>query len=447
MLDRLDPSEYLARSRVHLGIAWISAALRRPTRAHEHVVAVDARATVLPDIAVRFHNVSTWVAALRGDVERFRTEHAAWLDAARASGLGALGGALSGGAKWFADFGLHDEAQQSIAEALRIARDSRNRHAEECTHAAAVLCYILSGELARARAALDAVPTTTDNRVNVVFATAAGSLVGAHTGDAALIEKWFDGFEATICAAPEPECGAGFAEILVRRDRRGDAEALLHRVLPDCESMRGDFLTLLAVGRYGTPRDRARARTYLARAAAASPDIVEGPALMLFDAYIARAEGGADASVAFARRAADGFARLRMPLLEAAALEAAGEAASAAALFRRCGALYDVRRIEEAQGAVASESIDETAAMLALLSPREREIATLAAGGRTNLEIAKTLSITHKTVEKHLSAAYRKVGVSSRAALRPYVLRGGADRRRAASASQRDAVERASASE
>jgi DNA-binding NarL/FixJ family response regulator len=136
-----------------------------------------------------------------------------------------------------------------------------------------------------------------------------------------------------------------------------------------------------------------------------------------------------------------------MPLLEAAALEAAGEAASAAALFRRCGALYDVRRIEEAQGAVASESIDETAAMLALLSPREREIATLAAGGRTNLEIAKTLSITHKTVEKHLSAAYRKVGVSSRAALRPYVLRGGADRRRAASASQRDAVERASASE
>lgn len=409
MLERLDPSEFLARSRVHLGIAWLSTALRLPTRAREHLDAVDPRAASLPDIAVRFHNVSTLVAALRGDVERFRAEHAAWLAAARASGLGALGGALSGGAKWFADFGLHAEARANVEAALGVARESRNRHAEECAHAAAALCYVRSGELALARAALEAVPPTTDNRVNVVFATAAGSLVGAHTGDDALVEKWFDRFEEAVAAAPEPECGAGFAEILVRRGRRRDAEMLLHRVLPECESMRGDVLTLLAVGRYGAARDRARARTYLERAAPGFTDVVEVPALALFDAYAARIEQRSDDAAALARHAADGFRRLGFPLLEAAAYEAAGDAAGAAALFRRCGAEYDARRLDGARAAPA------------LLSPREREIAALAVDGRTNLEIAKALSITYKTVEKHLSSAYRKVGVSSRSALRPYV--------------------------
>lgn len=53
----------------------------------------------------------------------------------------------------------------------------------------------------------------------------------------------------------------------------------------------------------------------------------------------------------------------------------------------------------------------------ALLSPREREVATLAASGRTNNEIAEDLFISRHTVEKHLGAALRKLGVRSRTAL------------------------------
>ena len=56
-----------------------------------------------------------------------------------------------------------------------------------------------------------------------------------------------------------------------------------------------------------------------------------------------------------------------------------------------------------------------------LLSPREREIAILAVAGRSNLEIAQTLSVTHKTVEKHLASAYRKLGISSRVQLGAYL--------------------------
>lgn len=51
------------------------------------------------------------------------------------------------------------------------------------------------------------------------------------------------------------------------------------------------------------------------------------------------------------------------------------------------------------------------------LSPREREVATLAASGRTNREIAADLYLSPKTVEKHISAVLRKLGVRSRTEL------------------------------
>ena len=44
----------------------------------------------------------------------------------------------------------------------------------------------------------------------------------------------------------------------------------------------------------------------------------------------------------------------------------------------------------------------------------QRRVAELAAGGRTNKEIAQTLFVTLKTVELHLSHAYRKLGIRSR---------------------------------
>lgn len=41
-------------------------------------------------------------------------------------------------------------------------------------------------------------------------------------------------------------------------------------------------------------------------------------------------------------------------------------------------------------------------------------MATLGAEGRTNREIAQALFVTPKTVEVHLSNAYRKLGICSR---------------------------------
>jgi RNA polymerase sigma factor (sigma-70 family) len=58
---------------------------------------------------------------------------------------------------------------------------------------------------------------------------------------------------------------------------------------------------------------------------------------------------------------------------------------------------------------------------LAPLSPREREVALQVFAGRSNQEIAAALGISAKTVERHLSAAFAKLGVRSRAQLAVYV--------------------------
>ena len=52
------------------------------------------------------------------------------------------------------------------------------------------------------------------------------------------------------------------------------------------------------------------------------------------------------------------------------------------------------------------------------LTPREHQVARLAARGLSASEIAQHLHISERTVESHLANAYAKLGIHSRAALR-----------------------------
>lgn len=422
MLARLPEHEVLARSRVHLGLAWLTATLWLPTRASHHLAHVDERAlAAAPDVRLRYRNVSAWVAMTLGDRERFCREHAAWIEAARATGsVGAMASAHYNGAICYAYFGMHDEARDHIERSLAIAREEKSVHGEVSALAMSALCCVMRGDLEAARAALERVPADAESRVTIALASAWGSLAGAYLDDERMIEKWFDGFDGAASPAMETECAPGFAEIMTRRGRGRDAAALLRRALPDCECPRGMIFTLLAAGRYGTPRDAARAREYLVRGARAPVEVAERHALALFDAEAHRRAGRIDEAVPLAREAADGFRRLGFPLLEAAAREAAGEPEAALAIYRRCGAAYEVRRLaapRRADGPVARRPAEPVAA----LSEREREIAALVAGGRSNVEIARGLSISHKTVEKHLGSVYQKLGLTSRTQLAAYM--------------------------
>ncbi len=51
------------------------------------------------------------------------------------------------------------------------------------------------------------------------------------------------------------------------------------------------------------------------------------------------------------------------------------------------------------------------------LSAQERRVATMATEGLSNREIAEALFLTRRTVEMHLTGAYRKLDVAGRAEL------------------------------
>ena len=53
------------------------------------------------------------------------------------------------------------------------------------------------------------------------------------------------------------------------------------------------------------------------------------------------------------------------------------------------------------------------------LTPQELQVATLAAAGLSNKEVAARLFLSVKTIEAHLHRTYTKLGVRSRAELAP----------------------------
>jgi len=66
---------------------------------------------------------------------------------------------------------------------------------------------------------------------------------------------------------------------------------------------------------------------------------------------------------------------------------------------------------------IPRRSLDETAATLPGLTPREREVLGYVVAGRTYGEIARELIISEKTVSAHISNLLHKTGTSSRVEL------------------------------
>ncbi len=92
--------------------------------------------------------------------------------------------------------------------------------------------------------------------------------------------------------------------------------------------------------------------------------------------------------------------------------EAAGK------IFRDLGAAPDLARIGEIWTGSKSPGVDD-------LTTRERQVLSLVAEGGTNREIAEELSLSPKTVNRHVENILGKLGVSSRAAAVAKALKTG----------------------
>jgi ATP/maltotriose-dependent transcriptional regulator MalT len=139
------------------------------------------------------------------------------------------------------------------------------------------------------------------------------------------------------------------------------------------------------------------------------------------------AEGRHAAALATLRRAWHGWRGLGEPYgaacataLVARAAELLGdpetaalERESARATFEQLGVAWDLTRIDGAPARPAARKSG--------LTRRELQVLALLADGRTNKAIAGELSISERTVDRHVSNIFAKLGVSTRAAATAYV--------------------------
>ena len=143
-------------------------------------------------------------------------------------------------------------------------------------------------------------------------------------------------------------------------------------------------------------------------------------------ALLASAHGDADAAAAALRQAFAAHERLEMPFELARTHLAAGDVARRARRKLAAREHVETARVMFA-GLGAAPWAERAAADLArlgvsragglALTEAERQVAGLVAAGHTNREVAGELYMGLRTVEAHLSAVYRKLGVRSRSEL------------------------------
>jgi ATP/maltotriose-dependent transcriptional regulator MalT len=231
-----------------------------------------------------------------------------------------------------------------------------------------------------------------------------------------------------------PHCALGAALIEAGEPARGLAMIVgnaggheLTRVAP---AFRSHWWGVLAGAELAQGRVE-RADDWLSRAGA---QVARFPlrgrvaALRLARAECLRARGESEPAAILAHEAAQAFRAQDQPVDAGRALLVAGEAQARAGRAddgRRL--LLEARELTVACGAGplrerADRALDRLAAgaergTLASLSARERQVADLVASGITNRQIADELVVTQKTVERHLSRIFAKLGLTSRAAL------------------------------
>jgi DNA-binding CsgD family transcriptional regulator len=143
-------------------------------------------------------------------------------------------------------------------------------------------------------------------------------------------------------------------------------------------------------------------------------------------------EGHFGAALALHGRTPMPFERARTELAFGARLRRAGRRAAAReqleralSTFEGLGAVPWARRAREEIAATGVGLPRRSRRADRELSPRELQVAEAAAEGLTNREVAARFFLSEKTVERHLSSVYDKLGLRSRTELARRLARGG----------------------
>jgi DNA-binding CsgD family transcriptional regulator len=214
----------------------------------------------------------------------------------------------------------------------------------------------------------------------------------------------------------------GAAVAAIRRAVGGTVERVKRLgLLPACVEI------LLAAGETGAARDACEELEEIARTFGA-----EAPGAMAAQARgaVELAEGDARAAQRSLLRAAEAWRRLDAPYAAARARVLMGlacralgdedgaglELDAARAVFERLGARPEVVSVQSLLKGVRDDRLHG-------LTPRELQVLRHVASGDTNKAIAARLSLSGKTIDRHVSNIFGKLGVASRAAATAFAYR------------------------
>ncbi len=318
--------------------------------------------------------------------------------------------ALSGQAVALAATGEASRARRKADAALEEARLMTNEQSLMSAHLAVAVTEELTGDphaavVAGEQAALHA--QRTGSRLMRCFAGQALSRahIAAGSGDAATATILGTHGGADLPFLPRTLRAESFALLAcasAEAGRPGDAEAWVERAHASAEAddLAGSwaFAWLASAARSHASGDHDEA-LHDARSAAASAETAALPIV----AARARILCGRAQSAAGDREGA--ASTLREAEAACTALGADRLAAEAVRHLRGIG-----RRVNRRgrQGVTSGASA---------LTARQRQVATLAADGHSNREIAATLFLSQKTIESHLAGAFAALGIASRASL------------------------------
>jgi DNA-binding CsgD family transcriptional regulator len=277
---------------------------------------------------------------------------------------------------------------------------------------------LAAGEFRRAAALLVELQGTGEGTTRTALVAAAAAIpLGMMLGEEALLKPSCDPSLLDLAFAL-PEQGLlgplveSFCALYEQRGWRTRHDALLDHSLATLSVLDNSLLLGIRAARLGRPEHLPRVSTLMARQCGARTSAFLCAYQDLFESFVCARRRMPDRAKELAFRAEAEFARAGRPLLQALALDAAGLARRARELRAKCGA-----RVDALHAVWSGTPIHKRLATA--LTPRESEVARLAARGATNRAIATALGLSERTVHHHCEAIFSKLGIRSRWQLPP----------------------------
>lgn len=365
-----------------------------------------------------------YAALVAGDIDAWRSSSARIVAYCRDAGAETHAQARFNHAFGCGILGFDEEAASQFETLLPELHALRLASLEVLTCANLAFVHLRGGRLDDARGLLERAEAIPEPSTTGPIALAAAALaVGYALWDESLVERLCSAgvleaaFESRINSTLGRIAGPYARWLKARGDDEG-ARDLLRRAMTSLPVAFGATETFLAAAELGDRRTQDSAFARIAQLEAMSEAPVYAATAAHLRALHAARDGTPDAERS-ARAAAERYRRCGWPLHEAACAELAGDRKGAAARYRKLRAAGTLRAVQPGAGDAFAAGV---------LSEREREIATLVASGTANRRIAEALTVNQRTIEKHLTSIYGKLGLRNRSELAAFMARASASR-------------------